>query len=129
MKRNVLLGFTISLCLLSACAGPASQDGTSAPLTGTYIRAAQHEFGKEYDTLVVTLRNEASSQYRIVRNWLYERIRDGQALEPEYKTTSGTAIYDHDAKTLKDEKTGIIYSVDPSGQKLYAGSTRYDKLK
>ncbi|HUC82369.1 MAG TPA: hypothetical protein VMR70_15795 [Flavisolibacter sp.] len=129
MKSIIFFGFIFSLYLLSACNSATTEDEIAEYFPGTYTRSAQNEFGKEYDTLILTMQNEAAKQYRITRNWRYERVRDGQFLEPEYKITSTSAVYDESTKTLKDQRSGITYSIDQTNHALFAGSTKYEKLK
>src|SRR5262245_47884847 len=79
-------------------------------IPGTYTRFARHEFGTEYDTLVISVQNLSANQYFIQRNWKYERILDGIALEPEYKQTKTSGIYKH--KILQQTETGNMFSFD-----------------
>ena len=90
----------------------------------TYIRFSEHEFGKEYDTLVIT---DQSGLYSIERRWKYERILDGQIIEPEYKKTSMTGILDE--SVIIEQQTGIHYLFDPVKKCLYSSNIRYDKLQ
>src|SRR5215210_9426979 len=114
-----------TLLILSAGGCKSSMYEAVQGLPGTYVRAGQHEFGKEYDTLTVSLVNEAAGQYCITRNWQYERVLDGKTLNPEYKSTTATAFYDENTRALKDERAGRLYVLDTDGQTLVAGSNKY----
>ena len=89
----------------------------------TYIRFSEHEFGKEYDTLVIT---DQSGLYSIERRWKYERILDGQIIEPEYKKTIMTGILKENI--LTEQQAGILYTFDLVRKCVYSGHTRFYKL-
>ena len=128
MKALVMLCLTVC-AIVSGCASGTSVDEIEVTIPGTYIRASQHEYGNEFDTLVVSLQNEAANEYKLNRRWRYERVLDGKAIEPEYKNTTTTAVFDEAAKLLKETETGDTYSFDPASKTLLAGSTKYGKLK
>lgn len=128
MKAFFMLCLTAG-AIASSCTNGTSADEIKVAIPGTYIRASQHEHGKEFDTLVVSLQNEAANEYNLNRRWRYERVLDGKAIQPEYKNTTTTAVYDEAAKLLKETETGDTYSFDPASKTLLAGSTKYEKLK
>jgi hypothetical protein len=128
MKAFFMLSLTVC-AIASSCSNETSADEVKVAIPGTYIRASQHEYGNEFDTLVVSLQNEAANEFKINRRWQYERVLDGKAIEPEYKSTTTTAVYDEAAKQLKETETGDTYSFDPATKSLFAGSTKYEKLK
>jgi hypothetical protein len=97
-------------------------------IPGTFIRFSHHEFGSEYDTLIITQQNRAANEYRIIRKWKYERNVDGEQLEPEYKHITTSAIYDADNKLLLENETGDNYSFDVKTNCLFKGHTKYQKL-
>jgi len=98
-------------------------------IPGTYIRFSQHEYGTEYDTLSISLQNKTSNEYQVMRKWKYERILDGERIEPEYKKQTTTCIYDSKDKLLEETETGANYSFDPKRSRLFAGSIEYKKIK
>lgn len=128
MKPSVALYLLLPMLLLG-CATSTSKDEIKEAIPGTYIRASQHEFGTEHDTVVISLQNEAANEYSLTRKWKYERVLDGKAIEPEYKNTTTTAIYDANGKLLKETQTGDTYTFDAKQGTLFAGSTKYQKLK
>lgn len=97
-------------------------------IPGTYIRYSQHEFGKEYDTLILSLQNKNAGVYKIIRRWKYERVIDGELIEPEYKLTVTTGFYQAKSKLLRENETGDIYSFDPDLKILFTGPVKYQKL-
>lgn len=129
MKAALFLLILLVGTTLLSCGNGTSADEVKTNIPGTYVRASQHEYGKEFDTLVVSLQNEAANEYKVNRRWQYERVLDGKAIEPEYKSTTTTAVYDEAAKQLKETETGDTYSFDPATKSLFAGSTKYEKLK
>jgi hypothetical protein len=113
---------------LTAC-GTTAKDEVKAFIPGTYIRSSQHEFGKENDTVVVSLQNETASEFKLERRWTYERILDGKAQEPEYKTKITSGIYNDETKMLTETETGDTYSFDAAQKTMFTGSTKYQKIK
>ena len=105
------------------------KDETESFIPGTYVRSSHHEFGTEHDTLVISLQNAAAHQFKIERRWLYERVLDGNKLDPEYKQTSSMAIYHEKNKLLEETNTDGDYSFDVDRKVLFAGTTQYKKLK
>lgn len=128
MKALFMLGLT-AIAIGSGCTNGTSADEAKTNIPGTYIRTSQHEYGKEFDTLVVSLQNSAANEFKLNRRWRYERVLDGKAIEPEYKNTTTSAIYDEASKQLKENETGDTYSFDPASKTLFAGSTKYEKMK
>lgn len=97
-------------------------------IPGTYARFSQHEYGTEFDTLVITLQNTSANEYKILRKWRYERVLDGVPLEPEYKRTTTSAIYNTSHKLLRETETGDFYSFDTHQKVLFNGPIKYNKL-
>lgn len=125
---KMLLLIPICLIILLGCGLIISPDQTEAFIPGIYIRFSSHEFGKEYDTLVITLQNKSAHEYKIVRKWKYERVLDGKAIEPEYQRQTTTGIYQSVDKTIKDTETGSLYSFDVMGKILFNGRIKYLKI-
>ena len=97
-------------------------------IPGTYTRFSEHEFGKEYDTLVISLQNASANEYKIVRRWKYERIVDGKGIEPEYKIKASVALLNVRHQLLEEINTGRIYTVDVKLGCLFSGVVKYRKL-
>ena len=128
MKHLVFI-YILSVILLVSCVGPFEKDPIQQFIPGTYIRFSSHEFGTEHDTLFIRLQNESINEYLITRRWKYARVMDGKTIEPEYKILTTSAIYNKDAKLLEENDTGNRYSFDMDKEVLFAGTTKYQKLK
>ncbi len=113
--------------LFAGCNAPA-KDEVTAFIPGVYTRFSQHEFGSEYDTLVISSRNTEANEFTIVRKWKYERLLDGERLEPEYKLVVSTGIYDAARKLLQETETAEYFSFDVKKKILFNGTTQYQKL-
>lgn len=120
-----ILGF---LTFFASC-NSAPADDVQAFIPGTYVRASQHEYGKEWDTLAIELQNATANQYQVTRRWRYERVLAGQPQEPEYKVTTTAAIYDAQGKKLQEARSGKIYTFDPKSGVLFSGANKFEKLK
>ncbi len=94
-----------------------------------YIRFSQHEYGTEYDTLMLSLQNKTTGEYKIVRKWKYERVLDGVAISPEYKRVTTSRIFDPVHGLLQESETAVLFSFDFNKGLLFSGSTRYKKIK
>lgn len=103
-------------------------DRTKLFIPGTYIRFSQHEFGKEYDTITISLEDETAEAYKIVRSWRYERTLDGELLEPEYKVVKTMGYYQRATSHLWENGSGTIYVFDPEKFILKNGTINYKKL-
>src|SRR5882672_1132737 len=100
MKNSIFIcGF---MSLLVACS-QSSKNEVKKSIPGTYIRTSEHEFGKEYDTLVIS---QVNDQFQLLRKWKYERMLDRVAQEPEYKRENTTASFDLNNETLHENETG-----------------------
>ena len=124
MKKQITVCCLVCLFLF-ACNG-LRKDEIKALVPGTYIRFSKHEFGKEYDTLVIS---EISGQFQIQRKWKFERVLDGAAQAPEDKQEITTAVYDSRHHLLNENETGNTISFDEKENTLFIGPTKYKKLK
>lgn len=97
-----------------------------ASLPGTYVRQSEHEFGKEYDTLVIS---EKDDQFQILRKWRYERVLDSVKQEPEYKQQTTTASYDSEHRVLNENESGNVISFDSKEGTVSLGTTKYHRVK
>ena len=117
----------VVILLLAACNNHTENDAIKEFIPGTYIRFSQHEFGTENDTIVISLQNKTANEYKIRRRWKYERVLDGNAIEPEYKSTITSAIFNEASKLLQETETGDNYSFDTKQKLMFTGSTKYQK--
>ena len=117
------------LIVFSNCSSPAATDNLKEAIPGTYIRFEKQEYGTEWDTLVISVQNASANEYKIQRAWKYARILDGKEVEPEYKNKSTSGTFDIGAKLLNEKETGNSYSFKPDENAVFAGTTKYLKLK
>lgn len=110
------------------CGLQKPKDDVQEFIPGTYARFSKHEFGTELDTLVITIQNKPANEYKIVRKWKYERLRDGKTFKPEYKKITTSGIYNCTHKLLQEKETGDFYSFDVKEKVLFNGPTKYQKL-
>lgn len=128
MKALLLIHLLALLLIAWGCQVKSGKKEVLDFIPGTYIRFSQHEFGTEYDTLVISLQNSSASEYKILRKWKYERVLDGQPIEPEYKRVITAAIYSTENKFLRETETGDTYSFDTKEKLLFNGPIKYKKL-
>ncbi len=126
---KTLFFISISVLFLLASCSSSESDAIKEFIPGTYIRFSQHEFGKEYDTLVISLQNESASHYQILRKWRYERVLDGKSIEPEYKQENSSAIYNPETKVLQETETLELFTFDPEKKLLFNRTNDYTKIK
>lgn len=124
----MLLLIPLFLIILLGCRLFNAADHTEVFIPGTYIRFSSHEFGKEYDTLMITLQNESAHEFKILRKWKYERVLDGKIMEPDYQRVTTTGIYYSADKVMQDPESGNLYSFDAKEKLLFNGDIKYKKL-
>ncbi len=128
MKCILFLGLCLLLCISYGCELAGSNDPVREFIPGTYIRYSSHEFGTEHDTLMIAAQHTDANTYSITRRWKYERILDGVLIEPEYKLTVTSGLYDPEQRLLQENESGNIFSFDPERNMLFDGHTKYTKL-
>ncbi len=119
----------ISVLFFLASCSSSDSDAIKEFIPGTYIRASQNEFGKEYDTLVISLQNKSAGEYGILRKWRYDRVLDGQSIEPEYKQERSSGLYDPDKKVLQETETLELFTFDVERKLLFNGTNQFTKIK
>jgi len=127
MKPLVFITAIVTF-LIAGCTS-AESDAIKAFIPGTYIRSGQNEFGKEYDTLVITLQSKSAKEFKIQRRWKYDRVLDGKPIEPEYKITETTGLYDGEKKTLQETETLEFFTFDAEKKVLFDGTNKFKKIK
>ncbi len=120
---------SISVLFLLASCSSSESDAIKEFIPGTYILASQNEFGKAYDTLVISLQNKSASQYQILRKWRYDRVLDGKPIEPEYKQEKSSGIYNPETKVLQETETLELFTFDPEKKLLFNGTNQFTKIK
>lgn len=125
--KTVLLILSATL-IISSCS-TSSKDETMEFIPGTYVRTGQNEFGKEFDTLVISLQNQAVKEFKIQNRWHYIRQVEGEANVLEYKVKEMSGIYSTETKLLEEAETLDHYSFDIKEKILYDGNNKFKKIK
>lgn len=126
MKTVLLI---LSATLITSGCGTSSKDEIMEFIPGTYIRAGQNEFGKEFDTLVITLQNASAKEFKIQNRWHYIRQMEGEANVPEYKLKETSGIYNTETKLLEEAETLDHYSFDIKEKVVFDGTNQFKKIK
>jgi hypothetical protein len=119
----------VFISVLFAACNNLRKDEVKKFIPGTYIRSSQNEFGKEYDTLVITMQNQSANEYKILRKWRYDRVLDGKALEPEYKQTKTSGIYDANTNQMQETESLEVFTFDVESKLLFNGTNKFTKIK
>ncbi|HNU47552.1 MAG TPA: hypothetical protein PKM40_01885 [Bacteroidia bacterium] len=128
MKNLILMLMVFPLFILS-CGSKNESEQMMSFIPGTYARQSDGEFGKSYDTLVISLQNKAANQFKIVRRWRYDRVLDGKPIDPEYKVTETSAVYDASSKALQESETLDAFTFDVKKKLLFDGPNQFNKIK
>ena len=126
MKMSIILLCGLYLIIYSC--DLISEDSKKKILPGTYIRISENEYGHEYDTIIVSLINQATSEYRITHKWKFERVIDGQQIEPEYKIQVKSGIFDAKAGFLTEAGTSDQFSFNSEQKLMINGPNHYHKI-
>jgi hypothetical protein len=125
--KTVLLILSATL-IIYGCA-TSGKDEIMEFIPGTYVRAGQNEFGKEFDTLVITLQNVSAKEFKIQNRWHYIRQVEGEANAPDYKVKETSAIYNTETKLLEEAETLDHYSFDIKEKVVFDGTNQFKKIK
>jgi len=125
--KTVLLIISATL-IISGC-GTSGKDEIMEFIPGTYIRTGQNEFGKEFDTLVISIQNLAAKEFKIQNRWHYVRQVEGEANVPEYKVKETSGIYNTETKLLEEAETLDHYSFDIKEKVVFDGANKFKKIK
>jgi len=128
MKNLILMLAALPLSILS-CGTNQESEEIMGFIPGTYARQSEGEFGKSYDTLVISLQNKTANQFKIVRHWRYDRVLDGKPIEPEYKVTETSAVFDASSKALQESETLDAFTFDTKKKLLFDGPNQFIKIK
>jgi len=122
MKKLVFI-FLLPL-VLAACGGKSKQVQDFIP--GTYVNAANGEFGLAKDTLVITPLDEL--RYLLVRRTAFRAVRRGRLL-PEHRTVKQfECVYDPVKHELSEPQSGRVFRFDPDKRVLLIRQAVYRKL-
>lgn len=126
MKTVLLILFATAI--ISGC-NTSGKDEIMELIPGTYVRAGQNEFGKEFDTLIIFVQNPAAKEFKIQNRWHYIRQVEGEANLPEYKVKETSGIYNGETKLLEETETLDHYSFDIKEKVLFDGTNKFKKIK
>lgn len=126
MKTTLVI--LLATIIVSGCTS-GGKDEIMEFIPGTYVRVGQNEFGKEFDTLVITIQNPAAKEFKIQNRWHYIRQVEGEANIPEYKVKETSGIYHAETKLLEETETLEHYSFDVKGKVLFDGTNKFRKIK
>jgi uncharacterized protein YcfL len=126
--KSLLFFFALAVFVLFGCSSDESNT-IKEFIPGTYIRNAETEFGKAYDTLLITLQNKSASEYKIQRRWRYDRVLDGKPVAPEYKVSETSGLYDSEKKVLQETETLEFFTFDVKNKILFNGANKFTKIK
>lgn len=121
--------FILSATAIISSCNTSGKDETIEFIPGTYVRTGQNEFGKEFDTLVISLQNPEAKEFKIQNRWHYIRQVEGEANVPEYKVKETSGIYSSETKLLEEAETLDHYSFDVKEKFLFDGTNQFKKIK
>jgi conjugation system TraG family ATPase len=122
-------GIALLVFVLCSCQALVKKHLIKGFIPGTYVRFSEHEFGKEWDTLVIVKSAKSQDWYTIERKWKYERVEDGKDMEPEYKRSISTGWFDEKRSKFENEDEGETYWFDIEEKILHDGATTYRKIQ
>jgi len=122
MKTIIWSVWAVLMLFFGAC----DRDQVRSFIPGTYVNQAGSEFSKASDTLVIEA--GSNNRYLIQRKTGFNRIRNGKLGKREYETEVWTAVYEEEAKLLKETKRGKELVFDPSAGTLRISSRVYRKI-
>ena len=119
----------LSAILIIPGCNTSGKDETMEFIPGTYVRAGQNEFGKEFDTLIISVQNLAAREFKIQNRWHYIRQVEGDANVPEYKVKETSGIYNTNTKLLEEAETLDHFSFDIKQKIVFDGTNQFKKIK
>lgn len=116
--------YLIVVLLFASC---SSGDPTGNDISGAYVRFAEGDFSKSWDTLIIGSYDAKGGTYVVQQRTGFQRIRDGKLQPKEYEKKKAMLVFDESTRQLQDMKTGLLYSF-PAENKLLAGHAEYVKI-
>jgi hypothetical protein len=121
MKR-IILTVIIFCGLLVGC----KEDEVLNFIPGTYVRSVKNEFSVGRDTLMII--KESRNFFSIIHHGIYQRIYHRKISPVRSFSQKWSANYDEDKKILVETRKGKIFSFNTSGNLLFLGTSRYNKI-
>ena len=119
--------FLVLLIFITGCQLIIDPKDFSRSVPGIYTRYSEHEFGIEYDTLVIEVKNKEDQYFTVERRWEYQRVLDGKNLIPDYKIIKNTGRYSPQTKQLRVNETGEYYYFNLKKKTILNGSIQYQR--
>lgn len=116
------------LIFITGCQLISEPKDFSRSVPGIYTRYSEHEFGFEFDTLLIEMVNKEDQYFTIERRWKYQRVLDGKSLTPVLKLIQNTGRYLPESKQLRINETGEYYYFNLKQKTILTGSIQYQKL-
>ena len=120
--------FLVLLIFITGCQLIIEPKDFSRSVPGIYTRYSEHEFGIEYDTLVIEVLSKEDQYFTIERRWEYQRVLDGKNLIPDYKIIKNTGKYFPEHNELMVNETGECYYINFQQKTILTRSIQYQKL-
>jgi len=122
--KNLFVLCSIAV-VITACGGKSKQVQDFIP--GTYVNAAEGEFGVAKDTLLISPLD--GLHYLMVRRTAFRAIRKGKLLPAHLTVKKLECIYDPARLELSEPQSGRVFRFDPAQGVLLIHQAVYRKLK
>lgn len=98
-------------------------------LPGVYVRVINHEFAIGRDTLVVSLLDDHTRTYSVVKKAGFMQLVEGRAVSHKSTTERFTAILDEATGSLNDHHKMKTFTPVSAQGLLLSGSVSYKKVE
>jgi hypothetical protein len=103
-------------------------DNTLSFIQGTYVKSINTEFTSGMDTIIISIHDNQSATYSIIRKTSYQQKIDGKVLSPKSEIHKWIGVYLPDTRQLKEQTEGRYFSFAPDKGTLTTGSSEYLKI-
>jgi hypothetical protein len=122
--KNLFVLCSIAV-VITACGGKSKQVQDFIP--GTYVNAAEGEFGVAKDTLLISSLD--GLHYLMVRRTAFRAIRKGRMLPVHLTVKRFECVYDPARLELSEPQNGRVFRFDPAQGVLLIHQAVYRKLR
>lgn len=119
--KNIILPIVL---LLATCSTRQNPSG----IGGTYTAFFEHEYGRNFDTLVLDKVNDGEDVYQASRRTGLIKKLKGKEFPKELSTETWILIYDSEQKIFREQKEGKIILWDQDKGTIQLGHRTYKKL-
>jgi len=123
MNKRIYLS-VVTAVLLSAC-----QQSLQDYVPGTYVSENEGQFSISKDTLVISMVDDQSNAYRIVKNSAYRKIRNGKLKPQEFDSKTWQGTYDEKSHVLTTSPEVKSFLFFPEKRTLMLGKREYQKIE